>query len=119
MNSYEKDKYILEKNYNRNIKKIVNFVGQVIYNFETEDAENIPSEFISLKENTQNKKGFGIIEMDGCFIHLRGNKGEQDRCEVKVALVSSSDELIHYKNSKGEEQIKIEKREYTCFFGKI
>ena len=124
INSYEKARYIISRMYNikishESIRCITNVVGKVVYNYETKISKRIIAKkenFLKLKPR---KKGYGILEMDGSFIFKEeyGEKIIRSWGEVKIALLSSSDELVEYKNSEGKVEYKIGKRNYTCFFG--
>jgi len=105
------------------IRKVTNYVGQMVFDEDRKRAEEAYSRFIQGKWQFPNEKRRGVlyIETDGSMINTRAI----DACgsswrENKLGEIFSSDNIHKWTNKKtGKSQHRILKREYVGYAGSV
>jgi len=105
------------------IRKVTNYIGQMVFDEDQRRAEEAYSRFIQGKWKFPDKKRAGVlyIETDGSMINTRtkGVCGSSWR-ENKLGEVFSSDNIHTWTNKKtGKRQHRILKREYVGYAGSV
>ena len=120
--SHEKGVFFLRHFFKINIseetsRKITNKVGELIFKHDTKEAnEIIKNKDIILKVDPT-KEGYAIIEMDGSFLWINGENNQYFWLEVKIGLVSSSDNLQKYKDKDGNTKYRMKQKKYVAYLG--
>ena len=124
LNSYNQAEKLLNDNLNLKIsddtiRDVTNFIGQLVYKYDCRFANRLQE--VSKNEfDLAEKSAYLLIEVDGSFIHVRSSDGKSARwCEVKTGLVASSKNFKKVLNKDGEYEIRLGKREYTCYLGSV
>lgn len=120
--SYQKAHTFITRNFKVDISKekmrnITNFIGKIVFDYNTQKA----NESINIydKFGSHSKKGYVMFQMDGSFGLIWGDGKETTEWrEIKLGLITTSDDLIEYKDASGNNKIKMGKREYICYLGK-
>ena len=126
LRSYEEAEHIIKNELNitidsDTIRKVVNYVGQSVYLYESKKAYECMEQFHNGSLNfTNNKNGILFLEIDGAHLNTRlKNKKESSWRENKLCIAFNSNDCTEYTNSDGEKCLKIGKREYISIFGSV
>ena len=93
------------------IRKAVNIIGKIVYNYDKKNSFRILSEE---KKHRFNRNGILYVETDGSFVCIVDKKKLKWK-EIKAGVTFNSNDLIKYKDKNGNDQYKIGKREYICY----
>lgn len=102
------------------IRQIANYIGNIVFREDCRNAEIAFDKLSSGKLHfpARKKKGILYIEADGATVNTRKKDEEGSSWrENKLGIVFSTDNLYTWKNSKGEKQSQINKREYIAYIG--
>ena len=101
------------------VRTVTDFVGQLVFDKDTKDAEKIFKEIQQI-HYARNKKGILYIQADGAALNTRtkNDKGSTWR-ENKLGIVFSSENIRKSMNKKGESTSKVLKKEYTSYVGSV
>lgn len=101
------------------IRHVTNCIGRAIFKEDCRKVDSLFQEHESGKLNFKNsRKGVLYIEADGAALNTRHKDADGSTWrENKLGVVYSSDNIYHWKNKKGENQHRIEKREYVSYIG--
>lgn len=103
------------------IRKVVNYIGGIVFEEDRRHAResakalnagNIPCSY--------DREGVLYLQTDGAALNTR-TKDQNDSSwrENKLGLAFSSDHIYYWKNSRGEAQHRIQKREYISYIGHV
>ena len=101
------------------VRQVTNYVGGMVFQNDCERAEDAYTALQSCKlEFSNDRKGVLYIETDGAALNtrLKDEAGSTWR-ENKLGEVFSTDNIHFWKNSKGERQHRILKKEYVSYIG--
>ena len=122
--SYKQAEKIISEKLNEKIssdliREVTNFVGMLVYSFDTKYAKS--RELLEKKyKNDSEVEGYFLVEMDGSFVHIRDDSGKNPQwCEVKVGFIANSNDFRKFQGKDGREEIKLGKREYVCYLGNV
>ena len=103
------------------IRRVTNFIGKLVYNFDCEKADEAMALYESGGIELKNEiDGTLYIEIDGSFINTRTkNKDGSTWAENKLCMIFNSDNLVEYKDKDGEISYKVNKAEYICLLGPV
>lgn len=126
MGSYQAAEELLERSRNiklndDTIRKVTNYIGEIVYREDCLLADKAMRQFEEARlPYTQEKDGVLYIETDGAAVNTRtrDEHGSSWR-ENKLGLVFSSDSIYHWKNSRGEPQHRIMRKEYISLVGGV
>lgn len=101
------------------IRYVTNCIGRAIFKEDCRKVDSLFQKQESGKLNFKNsRKGTLYIEADGAALNTRHKDADGSTWrENKLGVVYSSDNIYHWKNKKGENQHRIEKREYVSYIG--
>lgn len=126
LDSYEETEQLIRKFYDveisdDNIRKVVNFIGQLIFKEDCRIAQEYYSKFYDNQfEFDHSEEGVLYLETDGAALNTRieDENGSTWR-ENKLAIAFNSNDIHIWKNSNGEKQHEILKREYISYIGGV
>ena len=103
------------------VRQVTNYVGGIVFQNDCRRAEEAYSKLESGKlEFSNDKNGILYIETDGAALNTRikDDAGSTWR-ENKLGGVFSTDNIHFWKNTKGERQHQITKKEYVSYIGSV
>ena len=101
------------------VRTVTDFVGQLVFDKDTKDAEKIFKEIQQI-HYARNKKGILYIQADGAALNTRTKNDEGSTWrENKLGIVFSSENIRKSMNKKGESTSKVLKKEYTSYVGSV
>lgn len=103
------------------IREIVNYIGNIVYESDCQEAENAHKKLESCAINAEyNKDGVLYLMTDGAALNTRAKNSDGSTWrENKLAVAFSDDNIFFWKNKKGERQHRIGKREYVTLVGNV
>lgn len=103
------------------IRQVTNYIGRLVFE---EDCRRADAAMKVLDSGRQDypldKPGILYIEMDGAALNTRHRNDEGSTWrENKLGVVYSSDHIHYWKNKRGEQQHRINEREYVSYVGSV
>jgi len=101
------------------IRQVANCIGRAVFEEDCRKTDSLFQKQECGKLNFKNdRKGILYIEADGAALNTRHRNEEGSTWrENKLGVVYSSDHIYYWKDTKGERQHHIEKREYVSYVG--